>query len=407
MSIPTHINFKKTKAIYEIVQKKQVEKKVIKTVIKTVLQPEIKKLVQSASTTKDINNQIIEYKDKKYVVCYCPFKDNDILFVTDFYSEEKYKDLVNKSWHYRLDGGYIASSAIGDDENKKELYLHNYVMGKLTYNGKGQHHTIDHINRIGRDNRTENLRELTQSHQNINQSKREREIKLPDDCNIDPNDIPKNIYYKPQSGAHGERFYIEIKTPEIVQVLCLKKENDLVSPKFRWFGTKCKTLDLRVKLEQAINKLEDLRKQHPEIADLIYAVDNVDEKNKLIQSFNDILDLTTYPKEVIEENKGKLLEQHNPISITEVQEQLVKEIEEKTIRGLKCKLPEDCGITPMMIPKHCYYQAAIPQKRGDKFLIDKHPKLDKRQWCTTESKKFTTKQKFDLLLQKVEELNKL
>ena len=54
------------------------------------------------------------------------------------------------------------------------------MLFRSTFNGKGQHHSIDHINRIGRDNRKVNLRELTQSHQNINQSKRDREVKLPD-----------------------------------------------------------------------------------------------------------------------------------------------------------------------------------------------------------------------------------
>ena len=47
-------------------------------------------------------------------------------------------------------------------------------MGKLTFNGKGQTNSIDHINRIPRDNRLENLRELSQTQQNYNQSKRER-----------------------------------------------------------------------------------------------------------------------------------------------------------------------------------------------------------------------------------------
>jgi hypothetical protein len=405
MSLPTHINIKKTKAVYEVVQKKQVERKVIKTVI----QPEIKKVVQSASTIKEINHQVVQYKANKYIVCYCPFKDQDILFVTDYQSVEFYKDLINKPWHYRSDGGYIASGVIGDDENRKELYLHNYVMGKLTFNGKGQHHTIDHISRNGRDNRKVNLRELTQSHQNINQSKRERVTELPDGCGIDPNDIPKNIYYKKASGVHGDQFYIEIKTPEIVQILCPqnKDDEDLVAPRFRWFGTKSKTLDLRVKLQHAINKLQELKATYPQISEFIGELDNTAERNELIKSFNEIIDLTTYPQNVKDANKVELLIQPNPIPIDQVQEQLAQEITEKTIRGLKSHLPEGCGVTPQMIPKYCYYKPGT-ETRGDKFIIERHPSLvaeGKRMWGTTESKKFTTKQKFDLLLEKLEELN--
>ena len=48
-------------------------------------------------------------------------------------------------------------------------------MNKLTFEGKGQQHTIDHINRIGTDNRKVNLREVTtQTAQNFNQKKRDR-----------------------------------------------------------------------------------------------------------------------------------------------------------------------------------------------------------------------------------------
>jgi hypothetical protein len=414
MSLPTHINVKKTKAVYEVVQKKQVEKKIVKKVVDRVVNevivPEKKKVVQSASTIKEINHQVVQHKGFKYIVGYCPFKDQDILFVTDYMSDDFYQNLIHKTWHYMSDGGYISHSTVAD-ENRKQLYLHNFVCNKLTFNGKGQHHSIDHINRIGRDNRKVNLRELTQSHQNINQSKRDREVKLPDGCEIDPNDIPKNIYYKAPSGSHGDLFYIEIKTPEIVQILCPKEEDDddLVAPRFRWFGTKSKTLDLRVKLQHAINKLQELKTTYPQIADFIGELDNTAERNELTQSFNEILELTTYPKEIIDANKGQLIQAHNPAPITEVQAQLAQEIQEKTIRGLKSHLPEGCGVTPQMIPKYCYYKPA-GETRGDKFVIERHPGLvaeGKRQWSTTESKKFTTKQKFDLMLEKLQELNQV
>jgi len=396
MSLPTRITVKKTKAVYEVVQKKKVIK---------IVEPEIKKIVQSASTIKEINHQVVQYKGSKYIVGYCAYKEQDILFVTDYQNSEFYKNLVLKAWHLKTDGEYIGHTYYLDDGSKRELYLHNFVCNKLTHDGKGQHHSIDHINRIGRDNRKVNLRELTQSHQNINQSKRERVVELPDGCGIDPNDIPKNIYYKPPSGAHGDLFYIEIRTPEIVKILCPQEDTN----KFRWFGTKSKTLDLRVKLQHTINKLQEIKTAHPQIADLIGELDNTAERNELAQSFNDILGLTTYPTEIIESNKAPLIVSHNPIPISEVQTQLAQEIEEKTIRGLKSHLPEGCGITPQMIPKYCYYKPAS-ETRGDKFVIERHPGLisdGKRQWATTESKKFTTKQKFNLMMERLNELDQL
>lgn len=404
--IPTHINIKKTRAVIDMIQA-PVRKIISKKVVTQTVVPGKFKTIVPASTVKEINHQIIDYKSVKYIVCYCPFKEDHVLFVTNYESDEFHKDLVNKHWHYRSDGGYIASGMIAEDENKKELYLHNYAVNKLTHDGKGQHHTIDHINRIGRDNRKANLRELSQSHQNINQKKRDRIVNLPEDCDIDPNDIPKNIYYKAASGAHGEQFYIEIKTPEIVEILCKNDEDDLIQSRFRWFGTKIKTLDLRVKLQHAINKLQELKKTYPQIVHLLEDIDNIKERNELIQSFNDILDLTTYPKSVIESNKGTLIKEHSPIPVTQVQEQLIQEIEEKTIRGLKSNLPEGCGVTIQMIPKYCYYRPAS-ETRSDKFIIERHPKLvaeGKRQWSTSEAKKLTTKQKFDLLLEKLNELD--
>ena len=404
--IPTHINIKKTRAVIDMIQA-PVRKIISKKVITETVVPGKFKTIVPASTVKEINHEIIDYKGVKYIVCYCPFKEDHILFVTNYESDKFYKDLVTKAWHFMSDGGYIGHTYYLDDGSKRELYLHNYAVNKLTHDGKGQHYTIDHINRIGRDNRKENLRELSQSHQNINQKKRDRIVNLPEDCDIDPNDIPKNIYYKAASGAHGEQFYIEIKTPEIVEILCKNDEDDLIQSRFRWFGTKIKTLDLRVKLQHAINKLQELKKTYPQIVHLLEDIDNIKERNELIQSFNDILDLTTYPKSVIESNKGTLIKEHSPIPVTQVQEQLIQEIEEKTIRGLKSNLPEGCGVTVQMIPKYCYYRPAS-ETRSDKFIIERHPKLvaeGKRQWSTSEAKKLTTKQKFDLLLEKLSELN--
>lgn len=404
--IPTHINVKKTKAVIETIQA-PIRKVISKKVVTQTVVPGKFKTIVPASTTKEINHQVVQYKSNKYIVCYCPFKDEDILFVTDYQNVEFYKDLISKSWHYMSDGGYISNSAYGEDDSRKQLYLHNYVMGKLTFNGKGQHHTIDHISRNGRDNRKVNLRELSQSHQNINQCKRDRVTELPDGCGIDPNDIPKNIYYKKASGAHGDQFYIEIKTPEIVAILCPPSkpgDEDLVAPRFRWFGTKSKTLDLRVKLQHAINKLQELKAAHPEISDFIGELDNTSERNEIIKSFNEIIQLSTYPQDVKDANKVELLVPHNPIPIDELQEQLAQDISDKTIRGLKSHLPEGCGVTPQMIPKYCYYKPAS-ETRGDKFVIERHPGLvaeGKRQWATTESKKFTTKQKFDLLVEKLQ-----
>ena len=71
------------------------------------------------------------------------------------------------------------------------------------------------------------------------------------------------------------------------------------------------------------------------------------------------------------------------------------------------QLPPNCGVTIDQIPKYCYYKPAS-EKRGDKFIIERHPKIleeGKRQWATSESKSLTTLDKFNLMIIKLNELN--
>ena len=151
------------------------KKKEIKIIDKKVEQKikviNVVRLKTETITSKEINHEIINYNNNEYVVCCIPFNNEHKIFIID---NDNKNDVINKSWHYRINGGYIASVHFHENV-KKELYLHNFVMNKLTFDGKGQQHTIDHINRIGTDNRKCNLREVTsQSAQNFNQQKRER-----------------------------------------------------------------------------------------------------------------------------------------------------------------------------------------------------------------------------------------
>jgi hypothetical protein len=59
-----------------------------------------------------------------------------------------------------------------------------------------------------------------------------------------------------------------------------------------------------------------------------------------------------------------------------------------------------------MIPKYCYY---VPESetRGDKFVIDRHPKLVEsgdRQWSTTARKTISTKDKYTALIEKLTDM---
>ncbi len=183
------------------------------------------------------------FNDKEYVVGSLTSKDETVKFVFD---KEDFDKVNGKSWH-RASNAYISHGIIIDGK-KKEYYLHNLVMNLLDFPGKGSKETVDHINRIGFDNRKENLRIITQSEQNLNQSKRKRRVELPENSELTPDDIPKHIWYVKVNGHHGDRFAIEFKTENIT-----------------WKTTSSKNISLKDKLQSAKDKLQEFYQIYPHL----------------------------------------------------------------------------------------------------------------------------------------------
>ena len=123
---------------------------------------------------------------------------------------DDFEKVKSRNWYVSTAGKYIASH-IKINGTHKILYLHNFVMNKLTFEGRGQRESVDHINRDGLDNRKCNLRIVSQTVQNINQNKKARRVVLPVEYNLNPNDIPKHVTYVPARGNHGDGFCIEFK----------------------------------------------------------------------------------------------------------------------------------------------------------------------------------------------------
>lgn len=189
---------------------------------------------------------LIDYREvrnnnKDYIVGTIMFKENMIEFVID---KDDFDKIKNKAWHY-TSNNYISNS-ITVNSIRKQLYLHNLIMNRLDHPGKGATETVDHINRNGLDNRKENLRIITQTQQNLNQSKKKRNVMLPPGCTINPDDIPRHIWYVRANGLHGDRFAIEFKTESLV-----------------WKSTSSKTVSIHDKLKQAKEKLQEFYKQFP------------------------------------------------------------------------------------------------------------------------------------------------
>ena len=365
--------------------KESKEEKFVRTYVDSqVLKFKLKEKVVSVCKTVKLNN-------KKYIVG----KTNSdtkksIMFVCDY----EFKDVAGYlTWNRQTHSDYIAHTL----PIRQVLYMHNYVLKRYDLNTKGID-SVDHINRITWDNRKENLRVTSQKHQNFNQKKKKRSVELPENCGIDPNDIPKNVWYVKPTGNYGDYFEINIKN--------LPDGND-----FRKKTTKSKSVSLKCKLEEAKHYIKELQKKFPGIVEeRRINASYSDEAIGLIKSYNKIIELSGFDcweDNIIKVPKIKdFLESDN--SLSETEKEVLKTIITTTSGKKRTKdtLPENCSVTKDQMPKYCYYN---PERnnRGDSFVIDRHPKLleeGKRLWKTTESKKFTTEEKFKLLKEKLIEL---
>jgi HNH endonuclease len=230
-------------------------------------QDTIKIIGKTGRPANDIVYINVTYHGKDYTIMKIKRNDNYIKTVIDTEDIPKIKDY---SWHY-IATGYIGHT-IQIDDKRKELYLHNMIMGRLIFPGKGTKESVDHINRNGLDNRKENLRIVTQSAQNINQKQKERHIELPANSGVTIDEIPKHIWYIKANGSHGERFGIDLKTENV-----------------KWKSTSAKNVSLQDKLKAAKEQLQIYYQQFP------YLNPNHEDKNKemeeLSKSYEEIVAL--------------------------------------------------------------------------------------------------------------------
>ncbi len=253
--------------------------------------------------------QHIEYNKQKFTVCEIQFKPTDNLIQNKLFiiNTEDFDKIKDREWHYNA-GGYISSTQY-DNNKKKELYLHNLIMNKLTFDGKGQLESIDHNNRIGLDNRKQNLHLITQSEQNLNQKKKTRKnIILPDDCGITAEEIPKTVWLQKAQGAHGSRFVVEIKGFDL-------------TVNYETKSTSSKNKSLRYKLEEIKKKLQLIKQKFGDKfnnlnIEYIFSEKCID----LMKDYNEIIKLSTFEsvnqniviiperKNYLTINKGKLVD---------------------------------------------------------------------------------------------------
>lgn len=213
----------------------------------------------------------ITYNGSTYAVIHIKYVDNVLPLVLDWGDLKAIKKL-DKKWRYNK-SGFVSCSHIYDGENKN-IYIHDIIQ---SLNGGTNNIPTVHINRIGLDNRKENLmRDIANNPIGKNSKKKKRTIKLPKDSGILEQDIPTYIWYMKKNGAHGDRFFVDVA-------------------EHQWKTTSSKKVPLKQKLEDAKEYLRKLKLERPDIfEDHCMNGEFTKQGKELLQSYCAIIVLAGY-----------------------------------------------------------------------------------------------------------------
>jgi len=173
------------------------------------------------------------YGNKRYTIIKFPYKKKiiPIILDTNIYDKIKKND---RNWMI------TSSGTLYTNIDNDTLYLHELVY--YIKNGKKNNKPLIHINKIGLDNRYENIIEDTLNKSiKKNLNKKSRTIKLK---SIDTSKIPSFVWYLKKDDSHGERFQVEL--------------GDI-----KWKSTSCNGLSLNYKLEETKKFLREYKQNNP------------------------------------------------------------------------------------------------------------------------------------------------
>ena len=350
----------------------------------------IKKLL-SRTGKITLNYDCVNYNGKDYVV----FKINTSMNVNNLVviDADDFDKIKYLTWHIKKDGYICAQISKGS-----KLYLHCLIMGRTSYEDSKLATSIDHINRVKTDTRKENLRFATNTEQHKNQKKRIRDVKLPECCNIDKNDIPKCVSYMPphKGNSDGFRIYIENFNGKPLEYNASRKSD----------------ASLEFKLEHAKCYLQYLKNKYPDEFDKHYIEYDYSLKDFiLIVSHNAIIKLGKFPEYkdcLVKYNTKNYIESDFTYLSTNEIYSLKNNFdpENSTGKTIISNLPNGCGITPNMIPECCHFTIGKEIPAG-KFRIEGHPGLSNSCWDTTSKRNVTIQIKFQDMKEMYNILNKL
>lgn len=222
------------------------------------------------------NYKFIKYEGREYAIFRINYKEHTLPGILDI-NDFKIVHAMNKNWHCNSNG--FISCSHTTNGNTKDVYLHELVMLlKNKDNGiRNINKPIVHINRVGLDNRRENLMyDILEKDLNKNLKKKKRTVELPYDCGIDPDDIPTYVWYMKPDASHGERFAVNIGDVS-------------------WKTSSSFNLSLQYKLEEAKLFVRELLKSRNDLFDE-YSMngDYTKEGKELLHTYYDIIHFAGY-----------------------------------------------------------------------------------------------------------------
>lgn len=331
---------------------------------------------------------IVELDGKKYGLLTVLYKNNKIPVIFDVQDMYMIKKLGRK-WTCNINGSITIN--IKSNNKPVEIKLHELIMlyDPKTFdadlsNGLPKLFDDDkknvlHINRLGLDNRRENLIfDTINKNVTKNLKKKKRTVVLPKNSGIKSNELPTYVWYAKPDSTHGERFVVRV--------------GDII-----WKSSSSDKISLRYKLEEAKAYLRNLKLSQPRLFHN-YSMNGdynatgralLESYYKIIYKagFNHIKNLSdvcysdTYlaPTDLLNPIEKKILSFN-----TEKNSNATKQIL-RTIPNTKTILPE-----------YCYYRPKT-DLRGDYFMVKNHPKHEKT-WVSSTSKFTPTKEKYKQML---------
>lgn len=335
----------------------------------------------------------IKVNDNDYMIMNIKHRDWNLPVLLDE-KDGEYIISLNKKWKC-TDRGllYCTHESKGFSH---DIYMHDIIIAKkMKESGmKLENKPILHINKIGFDNRRNNLiYDSVNKDISKNIKKKKRIINLPDDVGFNVDDIPTYVWYLKPNDSHGERFIIEVAD-------------------VAWKTGSSKLLSLKYKFEEAKKFLRELKEERPELFDDYCMNGEFTQLGKqLYDSYYEIIKKVGYNNE--EKSSDKITDMYLEEDLNGLTNEEINLLHSKTFYGNPERITRKI-INPQLlkkkclkikgIPEFCYYKKAT-EKRGDYFIISGHPKLDS-EWRTTTSKYISTKDKIKTLLLKIKELEK-